>query len=340
MEKIRLGRTGLMVSRSGFGAIPIQRIAFDESTALLRKAYEGGINFFDTAHGYTDSEEKIGRALSIERKNIVIATKTPATDSKTLFENLELSLVRLKTDYIDIYQLHNPKTVPKPGDGTGLYEALVEAKRKGLIRFIGITNHRLLVMREAVESGLYDTVQFPFSSLSSDADLELVNAARERDIGFIAMKGLSGGLITSAPSTFAYIRSTEYAVPIWGIERRSELEEFLALEKNPPVLDEVMRKIIEKDRAELAGSFCRGCGYCLPCPAGIEISMAARMSLLMRRMRIEPFVTQEWRNKMELIESCTNCGHCKKNCPYELDTPQLLKTQLARYREFVGSLSS
>lgn len=213
MDKIRLGRTGLMVSRSGFGAIPIQRIGFDESTALLRRAFEGGINFFDTAYGYSDSEEKIGRALSGERRNIVIATKTPAADAKTLHEHLELSLSRLESDYIDVYQLHNPKTMPKPGEKSGLYEALAEVKRKGLVRFIGISNHRLPVAREAIESGLYDTLQFPFSSLSSEADLELVRAARARDIGFIAMKGLSGGLITNAASTFAFIRSTEHAVP-------------------------------------------------------------------------------------------------------------------------------
>lgn len=340
MDKIRLGRTGLMVSRSGFGAIPIQRIGFEESTALLRKAYEGGMNFFDTAHGYTDSEEKIGRALSSVRENIVIATKTPAEDSKALFEDLELSLLRLKTDYIDIYQVHNPKTVPRPDDGTGLYEALVEARRRGLVRFIGITNHRLPVAREAVESGLYDTLQFPFSSLSSGADLELVKAARETDVGFIAMKALSGGLITSAPSAFAFIRSTNYVVPIWGIQRLSELEEFLALEKDPPALDEAMRGIIEKDRVELGGSFCRGCGYCLPCPAGIEISTAARISFLMSRSRFEPFITQEWQKKMESIEDCSGCGHCRECCPYELDTPRLLKAQLAEYREFVRGRSA
>jgi predicted aldo/keto reductase-like oxidoreductase len=335
MDRIRLGRTGLMVSRSGFGAIPIQRLDKDRSTSLLRKAYEGGINFFDTAHGYTDSEEKIGLALADVRSSIVIATKTPASDPKGVLENLELSLSRLRTDYIDIYQFHNPRTVPWPGDGTGMYEALLEARSKGLIRFIGMTNHRQPVAREALESGLYDTLQFPFSSLSSDTDRDLLGLAREKDVGFIAMKGLAGGLITNARAAFAFMRSTEYAVPIWGMQRESELEEFLALERDPPALDQAMWKIIEKDRAELAGSFCRGCGYCLPCPAGIETNTAARISLLMTRSRFEPYVTPEWREKMERIDGCTHCGHCRDNCPYGLDTPELLKEQLAWYRGFV-----
>jgi predicted aldo/keto reductase-like oxidoreductase len=337
MQKIRLGRTDLMVSRSGFGAIPIQRIPVEKSTALLKKAYDNGVNFFDTAHGYTDSEEKIGHALSSVRSSIVIATKTPAADKKGLFENLETSLKRLKTDYIDIYQLHNPATLPVPGDKSGLYEGLVEAKQKGLIRFLGITNHRLSVAREAVASSLYDTLQFPFSSLSSDADVALLKEAQKNDVGFIAMKGLSGGLITNAASTFTYIRNTNYAVPIWGIEKETELDEFIELEKNPPALDAAMQKVIDKDRAELAGSFCRGCGYCMPCPSGIEINFAARMIFLLGRSRFELFITPEWRQKMELIDTCTNCGQCRSKCPYELDTPALLKNQLMQYREFCKS---
>jgi uncharacterized protein len=335
MDRIRLGRTGLIVSRSGFGAIPIQRIGFEESTALLRKAFEGGINFFDTAYGYSDSEEKIGRALSFERKNIVLATKTPAVNGREFLEHLERSLYRLKTDYIDIYQFHNPSAVPRPGDGTGLYEAALEAKNKRLIRHIGITNHRLPVALEAVHSGLYETIQFPFSSLASEGDLELLEEAEEAGVGFIAMKGLAGGLISKAASTFAYIRATDYAVPIWGMEKQWQLEEFLELEENPPALDDAMRETIARDRAELSGSFCRGCGYCLPCPAGIEIPTAARLSFLMRRSLFERFLTSEFGAQMDRIEGCIGCGHCRDNCPYGLDTPALLKSQLAEYREFV-----
>lgn len=324
-----------MVSRSGFGAIPIQRIPMEKSDSLLRKAFDDGITFYDTAHGYTDSEEKIGHALEAVRSRIVIATKSPARDWKSLLENAATSLSRLKTDYIDILQLHNPPAVPRPDDGTGCYDGLLELKKRGAIRFIGITSHRLEVAREAVASGLYDTVQYPFSSLSSEAEISLVNEARRKDVGFIAMKALSGGLITNAASTFSFIRHTGYAVPIWGIETEAQLAQFIALEKNPPAYDREMQRIVERDRKELAGSFCRGCGYCLPCTAGIEINTAARLSFLMRRTRWEPFVTPEWQAKMALIESCTGCGECSSRCPYQLDTPALLKSQLALYREFL-----
>lgn len=336
MDYMRLGRTELMVGRSGFGAIPIQRISGDEAATLLRKAFDNGMNFFDTAHGYSDSEEKIGRALSGLRSKVVIATKGKANDRRSLLDQLELSLKRLGTDYIDIYQLHNPDKVPRKGDADGLYDALLEAKRKGLIRFIGLTNHRLPLAREAVESGLYDTVQFPLSSLSSDADLDLVEAARNADVGFIAMKGLAGGLITNARPTFAFLRNLDWPLPIWGIEREWQLDEFIALEKDPPAMDDSMRATIAKDRAELAGSFCRGCGYCLPCPEGIEINFAARVTLLMRRMPSEPYFSPAWRAKMARIDDCTGCGQCRARCPYGLDTPALLKAQLTEYGVMVG----
>jgi len=323
-----------MVSRVGFGALPIQRISLEEAAYLLRKAYDNGINFFDTARGYTDSEEKIGYALSDVRSNIIIATKSHAKDKKTLFENLEISLKNLKTDYIDIYQLHNPPELPDPDDPDGLYSGLLEARQKGMIRFIGITNHRLNVAMDAVTSGLYDTIQFPLSSLSSDEDVKLVKEAGKYDIGFIAMKPLSGGLITRVAATFAFLSQFDNVVPIWGIQRKWELDEFIRLENNPPALDDNMWKVIEQDRKELQGAFCRGCGYCLPCPADIPIPFAARMSLLLKRAPYQGYLSDEWNERMERIERCTGCGHCRAHCPYGLDTPALLKTNLKEYREF------
>ncbi|MEN6568265.1 MAG: aldo/keto reductase [Veillonellales bacterium] len=334
MDKLKLGRTGLMVSRSGFGALPIQRISFEEARTILRKAYDKGINFFDTARMYTDSEEKLGYSLSDIRNQIVIATKSHAADKKTLFAHLETSLKNLKTDYIDIYQLHNPKVLPNPEDRESLYAGLLEAKQKGMIRFIGVTNHNIKTAIQAAESGLYDTIQFPLNSLASEEDLKLPAVCKRKDIGLIAMKGLSGGLITNAATTFAFLRQFDNLVPIWGIQRMSELDEFLALEENPPVLDDAMWKLIEADRAELAGDFCRGCGYCLPCPAGIEIPTQARISLLLKRAPYQPFMTDSFREKMNLIPKCIECGHCKNNCPYGLDTPSLLKRELKKYNQF------
>ena len=334
MEKTRLGRTDLMVTRSSFGALPIQRVSFDEARKLLVKAYDNGINFFDTARGYTDSEEKIGYSLRDVRKNIIIATKTYAQDKKTLFNNLETSLKNMKTDYVDILQLHNPAELPNPDDPESTYGGLLEAKKKGMIRFIGITNHRIKTAMEAVSSELYDTMQFPLSSLSSEVDLKLIEHCKNHDVGLIAMKAMSGGLITNAASTFAFLRQYENVVPIWGIQRESELDEFLAMEKQPPVLDEALWRVINKDREELAGNFCRGCGYCMPCPVGIEIPMQARISLLLRRAPYQQFLQDSFKEKMDLIPECIECGNCKSHCPYGIDTPNLLKRELQNYTEF------
>ncbi|GBG55608.1 aldo/keto reductase [Sporomusaceae bacterium FL31] len=334
MDKIRLGRTNLMVSRSGFGALPIQRISFAEAKLILRKAYDNEINFFDTARYYTDSEEKLGYALSDVRHNIIIATKSAATDKKGVLRDLETSLRNLKTDYIDILQLHNPKDIPDPHDSESSYAALAEARQKGMIRFIGFTNHNIKTAIQAAESDQYDTIQFPLNSLSADEDLKIIDVCKQRGLGVIAMKGLSGGLITKAATTFAFLRQYDNVVPIWGIQKASELEEFIALEANPPVLDEAMWNMIQHDRTELAGDFCRGCGYCLPCPADIEIPTQARISLLLRRAPYQPFLADGFREKMDRINRCIECGHCKSKCPYALDTPNLLKRELKNYYDF------
>lgn len=337
METVRLGRTGLQVTRTAFGALPIQRIAAAEAARLLRRAFDAGINFFDTARMYSDSEEKIGLALADVRPRIVLATKSHASDRKGVLDHLAVSLRNLKTDYVDLLQLHNPASPPDPDDPESAYAGAVEARRKGMTRFIGITNHRLTVARAAVESGLYDTLQFPLSSISSDEDLRLPELCKDRDVGLIAMKALSGGLITHAAAAFAFLRQFGNVVPIWGIQREAELDEFLRLEAHPPALDDAMRDAIQRDRRDLAGDFCRGCGYCLPCPQEIPIPMAARMALLLRRSPCEPLLTEAWREQMHRIEQCTECRQCSDRCPYGLDTPNLLKRMLADYDQFYAA---
>ncbi len=334
MKKIRLGRTELRVGASSFGALPVQRLSKSEAVKLLRQAYELGMNYFDTAHGYTDSEEKIGLALSDVRKEIIISTKSPAKDKKTLLEDIETSLERMKTDYIDLLQLHNPDTLPDPEDPDGLYGGLLEAKRQGMIRHIGITNHSLERAAAAVKSGKYETIQYPFSSLASEEEIELTKLAKKEDVGFIAMKGLSGGLITNAATTFSFIKQYDNVVPIWGIQRESELLEFIEMEKNPPAYDEAMKELIRKDREELAGNFCRGCGYCKPCPAGIDIPTMARMSLLLRRSPYQRYMTEEFKEQMMVIEKCLHCNACMSRCPYHLNTPELLQENLKDYLQF------
>ena len=203
MQTIRLGQTNITVSKNGFGALPIQRVSSEDAVRILRKAYEGGINYFDTARFYTDSEEKLGLTLSDVRENIIISTKTMCNTTEDFWRDLGESLELLKTDYIDIYQFHNPSFCPKPGDGTGLYEAMLEAKAQGKIRHIGITNHRLAVAEEAVLSGLYETLQFPFSYLASEKEEALVKLCEERDVGFICMKALAGGARFGASNQLA-----------------------------------------------------------------------------------------------------------------------------------------
>ncbi len=331
-----LGKTGIKTPQNAFGALPIQRVNDDVAVKILRKAYEGGMTYFDTARYYSDSEHKLGLAFDGMRDKITIATKTGAVTASGFEKDLETSLRELKTDHIDLYQFHNPAFCPKPGDESGIYDAMLRAKKSGKVLHIGITNHRLSVAKEAVESGLYETLQFPFSYLSTDKDLEIVDLCQKNDIGFVAMKALSGGLITDAEAAYAYIAQFENVLPIWGIQRESELDEWLAFMDKPPVMDERIKEVITKDRTELGGEFCRGCGYCMPCPVGIEINNCARMSLMLRRAPSSAWLNDTWQKNMAMIENCLKCGKCKEKCPYGLDTPELLARNLDDYKKVLA----
>ncbi len=336
LVKVRLGRTEIVTEKNGFGALPIQRVSLGEAVKLLQTAYENGITFFDTARAYSDSEEKVGAALSGVRDQVIIATKVMSRDVEGFWKDLETSLLKLKTDYIDIFQFYTPPFCPKPGDGSGLYEAMLEAKRQGKIRFIGMTNHSIKVAQEAVESGLYDTLQFPFSYLSGQKELELLRSCKEKDIGFICMKALAGGLITNSAAAYAWLAQYDNALPIWGIQRPNELQEFITYIDAPPSLTPELQEVVVKDRAEIAGNFCRGCGYCMPCPVGIEISTCARISLLLRRSPPQRFLSPDWQERMAKIEDCLHCGECSDKCPYGLDTPTLLEEN---YRDYLNILA-
>ncbi|MDR2501659.1 MAG: aldo/keto reductase [Oscillospiraceae bacterium] len=334
MSTVKISDTGIEVNKNGFGALPIQRISADEAVGLLRRAYDGGITYFDTARAYSDSETKLGMAFEGMREKIYIATKCFASDTEGFWNQLRKSLAELRTDYVDFYQFHNPERAYEPGDCTGMYEAALEAKRQGLIRHIGFTNHRLAVAKLALESGLYEIIQYPVSFLSSEAELDFVRDAGEKNITIIGMKSLAGGLITNARAAYGFASRFPNLLPIWGVQRAGELEEFLEYVKNPPELDEALLREIEEDKAQLGGDFCRGCGYCLPCPAGIDIPTCARMSLLLRRAPNAWYLSEEWAENMGKIEACVACGHCAQCCPYSLDTPALLRANLADYRNF------
>ncbi len=336
METVRLGKTGIITNKNGFGALPIQRISDEDAVYLLKKAYDNGITYFDTARWYTDSEHKLGLAFEGIRDKIWIATKTGAGNAADFRKDLETSLENLKTDYIDVYQFHNPAFCPKPGDESGLYDAALEEKEQGKIRHIGITNHRLAVANEAVDSGLYETLQFPFCYLATEKDIELVEKCKAKDMGFVAMKALSGGLITNSAAAYAYLAQYDNVLPIWGVQRENELDEFLSYIEEPPAMTEEIKALIAHDREELLGEFCRGCGYCMPCPMGIEINNCARMSLLLRRSPSAGHLSEEGQEKMMKIENCIHCNQCKSKCPYGLDTPALLQKNLEDYKNVLA----
>lgn len=331
MSKIQLGSTGIEIEKNGFGCLPIQRISKEEAARLLRKAADGGINYFDTARAYSDSEEKVGYAFAGMRDKVVIATKSHAQTGAEMMEHLETSLKTLGTDYIDVYQFHNPAFCPRPGGEDGLYDAALEAKKQGKIRHIAITNHRLAVAQEAVASGLYALLQFPYSYLSGQQEQELVDKCREKGMGFVAMKGMAGGLLRDGTAAAVWMAQQEGVVPIWGVQHEWELDQFLSCVPDAPAMTEEYRALIEKDRAELTGNFCRGCGYCMPCPVGIEINQCARMSLMLRRAPAAGWLDEHWQAEMKKIENCLHCGKCASKCPYGLDTPQLLQDN---YREY------
>lgn len=336
MRQITLGSTGITVPQNAFGALPIQRVSMEMAVKLLRRAYEGGMRFFDTARAYSDSEVKVGEAFDGMREKVFIATKTGAKTPEEVRAQVETSLKNLRTDYIDIYQFHCADQCYRPGDGTGMYECMEELKKEGKIRHIGITAHKLYIAEEAVESGLYETLQYPFSYLSSEKEIALVKKCKEVNMGFIAMKGLAGGLINCSEAAMAFMSQFDNALPIWGIQKEKELEEWLSYMAETPTMNEELTAYIEKEQKELTGEFCRGCGYCMPCPAGIMINQCARMSLMLRRAPSKAWLTPQMQAEMKKIEVCLHCNQCMKKCPYELNTPELLKKNYEDYKKVLA----
>ena len=343
MKNVTLGRTGITVPQNGFGALPVQRVSIEEAAKLLRNAYEGGMRFFDTARAYSDSEEKLGAAFgdsfengTIKREDIVIATKTGAKTPDEFWQHLETSLEKLRTSYIDIYQFHLMGQCWKPGDGSGMYECMLKAKEMGKIRHIGGTAHKIGIAKELAESGLYETVQYPISYLATEKEIELIHICNRENVGFICMKGLAGGLITNSKAAMAFVSQFDGTVPIWGIQRQSELDEWLSYMDDTPVYDDEIKAFIESERKELMGDFCRGCGYCMPCTVGIQINQCNRMSLMLRRAPSDAWLSDYWQAEMKKIEDCIGCGMCLSKCPYELEIPTLLRKNLEDYREVLA----
>ncbi len=338
MEKIRFGRTGLEVSKVAFGGIPIQRLSRADGITLVREALDEGVNFIDTAHGYGQSEECIGEALrGRSRQGVIVATKSPALDKAGFLSNLEESLKRLRTDYIDIFQHHNiseKDKMEKVMGPDGAFEGMVQAIRQGKVRFPGFTSHILSVAARMISTDRFHTVQVPFNFIDHQALDEVIPLARERQMGIIAMKPLGGGLLDNARLCFRYLSQYPDLVPDPGIERIEELRQILAVSKSEGKLTEAENKEIEDYRRMLGKTWCHRCDYCQPCPEGIPISMVLAAKSFARRMPFEAAVRFVG-DPLKKAENCSECGTCVERCPYGLDIPVLLKDRRASWEFFL-----
>ena len=333
MRYFPFGKTGVSLSEVGFGAIPIIRLSFAEAERTLRRAFDLGITLFDTANAYHDSEEKIGRALAPVRDRIFLASKTMKRDAPSAAEHTDLSLRRLNTDYIDLFQFHQValekdwEKIMAPG---GAMEAALEAQKAGKVRFIGITSHSLSMAKKYVESGLFVSIQFPFNFIETDAAKELHPLAREKGVGILAMKPFAGGAITDAALAFKYLRSHGNLFPIPGYDSAESVEQVVSFYERPNEVSPDDLAAMEAVRSELGGQFCRRCEYCQPCPQGVSITQGMIYPLLASRM--SPEVASEFASAgMDTLTKCTECGACINKCPYTLPIPSMLKKHYELY---------
>jgi len=333
MRMVKLGKTGLTISEVGFGGIPIIRLDTATAVKVLRHAYEQGITFYDTANAYRDSEDKIGLAFDGIRHNVILATKTIKRDAKSATEHLENSLRLLKTDYIDLYQLHQvaqEKDWDAAAASDGVFETVVRARDQGKIRFIGVTSHSLPMALKLVKMGFFSTVQFPFNFIEDAAKDQLHVAALEREVGILAMKPFAGGVIDNATMAFKFLRQHPAVVPIPGFDSVASVDEIVSIYGHDNIVTQKDRGIMDDYRVKLGNQFCRRCEYCQPCPNGVMITTAMGYKLIASRM--SPAVSVDFaRVAMESIKLCIVCGECVERCPYELPIPEMLKANYDLY---------
>jgi predicted aldo/keto reductase-like oxidoreductase len=335
LEKIRLGKTDMLVSRLGFGGIPIQRLTEDEAVTVIKKCLDLGITFIDTANAYTTSEERIGRAISGRRDGLVIATKSLSRKREGVEKHLNLSLERLNVEYIELYQFHGVSdfnSLDMVLDSKGPMDVVEKAKGKGLVKHIGITSHQIDVAKKAVTSGRFETIMFPFNFVTSEAADELLPLAREHDVGFIVMKPLAGGMIDNARIAFKYLFQFPDIVTIAGIEKVPEIEEIVQILESPHKMSAAELKEMQKLKEELGTTFCHRCDYCQPCQEGILISTVMMYPSLLRRLPPEHLVSGMWSEIVEKAASCTQCGECEERCPYHLPIRDMLAEYVNLYQ--------
>lgn len=335
------GKTGLTISEVGFGGIPIIRLTRDEAVKVLRHAYNRGITFYDTANAYADSEEKMGCAFDGVREKVVIATKTLKRDAQNAMMDLENSLRMLKTDYIDLYQLHQIaqeadwNAVTSPG---GALEAVIKAKEQGKVRFIGVTSHSLTMAVKLVKTGLFSSIQFPFNFIENAATDELHTVASQLNMGILAMKPFAGGMIDNAEIAFKFLRQYPHVTPIPGFDTVDSVDEIVSFYQHPNRVEEKDEQLMDRYRTELGKQFCRRCEYCQPCPNGVLITMAMGYKIIASRM--SPAISAAFtKEAMESIQQCDGCRTCVDCCPYELDIPEMLKSNYDLYRQHLSELT-
>lgn len=336
MEKVRLGKTNIMVSKIGFGGIPIQRLSETDAVSVVRKCLELGINFLDTANDYTNSEERIGKAILGCRESLILGTKTMGRTRKEVENHLKLSLERLGTDYIDLYQIHNISdldTLKKVLAPDGPMAVVTEAKRLGQIRHVGVTSHSLDIAKELVKLGYFETIMFPLNFITFEAANELIPLAKERDVGFIAMKPLEGGRLDNVDLAFKYLFQFPDVVTIVGIEKIKEIEEIAEVLNKPSTISESEEAQIERLRNKLGTTFCRRCDYCQPCVQEIPISVVMDYPSLFNRLPPEGIFSDFVAEAMEKAAHCTKCGDCEERCPYSLPIQEMMENYVTRYEE-------
>jgi len=339
MEYRAFGKTELKVSELGFGGIPILRLETGEAVRILRHAFDRGITFYDTANAYKDSEDKMGIAFEGLRDKVVIATKTLKRDAAGAAEHLETSLRMLRTDYIDLYQLHQVAqekdwdAITAPG---GAMEVVVKAQREGKIRHIGVTSHSLPMAIKMVKTGLFSSIQFPFNFIETEAT-ELHAVARSLNLGILGMKPFGGGAIDNAELAFKYLRQHPDVLAIPGYDSVEAVDSIVAMYDRPNVVEAADLKRMDEYRAELGKQFCRRCEYCQPCPSGVMITPAMGYPVIAHRMSTK--VSVPWSQKaMESTLKCTECGLCVTRCPYELPIPEILKKNYDLYEAHRASI--
>ena len=335
MQYTTLGNTGLKISRLGFGGIPIQRIDAAGTRVLMEQLVQAGVNYIDTARGYTVSEEYLGQALEGLRRHFVLATKSMSRDKAGMAADIETSLKNLRTDYIDLYQVHNPtaeqlEAVIAPG---GALEALLEAKAAGKIGHIGITVHSETMFEKALEQNWVETIMFPYNIVETQGT-DKMRLCTQRGIGFICMKPLAGGAIEDATLALRFIAANpDVSVVIPGMAAPEELAQNIAASEDPSPLTEAELAKISAIRKDLGTHFCRRCNYCAPCTVGIGIPALFILEGYLSRYGLEDWARARYAGTPVKASACVQCGVCESRCPYNLPIRQMLQQTAAKFGE-------